>query len=292
MDSIQARAAETTTFRRYYYEPSLPAAIIFVVLFGISTLLHVFQMFQRRTWFMIPFIIGAVMETVGYIGRAISATEAPGPYTMGPFIIQSVLLLVAPALLAASIYMNLGRIVFMIKGEDALFIRRTWLTKIFVIGDVISFMVQSSGAGILSSGDDQDSIDTGNWIIIGGLIIQVIFFGLFVIAGVIFHVRMNKAPTQLSNEKPWVKHMIGLYIVSILIFIRSIVRVVEFVEGWGGYLMTHEVYLYVFDAAVMFLAVACLNWTHPGEVAKYVRERRGEYERAKDETHSMEEMTA
>lgn len=74
-----------------------------------------------------------------------SANENPGPYTLNPYIIQSVLLLVAPALFAASIYMELGRIVLMVEGERALFIRRTWLTKIFVAGDVLSFLMQSSG---------------------------------------------------------------------------------------------------------------------------------------------------
>jgi hypothetical protein len=74
-----------------------------------------------------------------------SATQDFGEYTMGPYIMQSVLLLVAPALFAASIYMELGRIVLMVDGDRHLFIRRTWLTKLFVAGDVLSFLMQSSG---------------------------------------------------------------------------------------------------------------------------------------------------
>jgi hypothetical protein len=74
-----------------------------------------------------------------------SATQDYGDYTLGPYIMQSVLLLVAPALFAASIYMELGRIVLMVDGERSLFIRRTWLTKLFVTGDVLSFLMQSSG---------------------------------------------------------------------------------------------------------------------------------------------------
>lgn len=86
-----------------------------------------------------------LVETIGYIGRALSAQQDFGDYTMGPYIMQSVLLLVAPALFAASIYMELGRIVLMVDGERSLFIRRTWLTKLFVTGDVLSFLMQSSG---------------------------------------------------------------------------------------------------------------------------------------------------
>lgn len=92
-----------------------------------------------------------IVETIGYTGRGMSADESPGPYTMNPYIIQSVLLLVAPALFAASIYMELGRIVLMVDGERALFVRRKWLTKIFVAGDVLSFLMQSSGTSISNS---------------------------------------------------------------------------------------------------------------------------------------------
>jgi hypothetical protein len=42
----------------YYYEPSMAAAIIFILLFGASSILHSVQMFMTRTWFMIPFLVG------------------------------------------------------------------------------------------------------------------------------------------------------------------------------------------------------------------------------------------
>lgn len=41
------------------------------------------------------------VEMVGYVGRVLSAAQNPGPYTLGPYIIQSILLLIAPALFAA-----------------------------------------------------------------------------------------------------------------------------------------------------------------------------------------------
>jgi high-affinity Fe2+/Pb2+ permease len=97
---------------------------------------------------------------------------------------------------------------------------------------------------------------------------------MFVIASAIFHHRMNRMPTTKSHELPWKKHMLSLYIVSLLIFMRSIVRVVEFLEGYGGYIMRHEAFLYVFDALVMWLAVITMNWIHPGEVAIELRAAR------------------
>jgi hypothetical protein len=81
------------------------------------------------------------VECIGYIGRAISHTETPD-WTLGPYLIQTLLLLVAPALFAASIYMELSRIIIAADGESHALIKKKWLTKIFVIGDVISFFVQ------------------------------------------------------------------------------------------------------------------------------------------------------
>ena len=66
-------------------------------------------------------------------------------WTLPPYIIQALLILVAPALFAATIYMELGRIVTLVDGDSYTLIRKKWLTKMFVCGDVLSFMVQSAG---------------------------------------------------------------------------------------------------------------------------------------------------
>jgi hypothetical protein len=50
---------------------------------------------------------------------------------------QNVLILIAPAFMAASIYMILGRIILLTDGDSHSLIRRRWITKIFVAGDVI-----------------------------------------------------------------------------------------------------------------------------------------------------------
>lgn len=79
-----------------------------------------------------------------YFQRALNADQTPD-WTLGPFIIQAILLLVAPALYAASIYMELGRIIALTEGESYSLIRLKWLTKIFVGGDILSFLVQAAG---------------------------------------------------------------------------------------------------------------------------------------------------
>jgi hypothetical protein len=47
----------------YRYDPSLPAAVIFIALFAISTSLHAFQVLRKRTWYFLPFVIGGFCRT-------------------------------------------------------------------------------------------------------------------------------------------------------------------------------------------------------------------------------------
>ena len=63
---------------------------------------------------------------------------------------QSALILIAPAFFAASIYMTLGMIIQMLDAQHSSIIRTRWLTKFFVTGDVLSFLMQASGMSMRS----------------------------------------------------------------------------------------------------------------------------------------------
>ena len=191
---------------------------------------------------------------------------------------QSILLLVAPALFAASIYMTLGRIILLTDGEKHSLISRKWLTKIFVAGDVLSFFMQGGGGGIMASGDSASTRKTGQWVIIGGLVVQVLFFGMFIITASIFHIRMLKVPTEKVlglRYIPWREHILTLYLGSTFIFVRSLFRVVEYSLGSDGYLMSNEWCLYVFDATLMSLTMAVFGWRHPSEINALLKRGRG-----------------
>ena len=61
------------------------------------------------------------------------------------YVIQSAYILLAPTLMAASIYMELGRIILATNGESHAPISHRWLTKTFVTGDIICLLVQCGG---------------------------------------------------------------------------------------------------------------------------------------------------
>ncbi|KAH6655872.1 RTA1 like protein-domain-containing protein [Truncatella angustata] len=255
--------AELKPYRGNYYLwqylPSTAAAGLFAALFILGTGYITWRLVKARAYYCVVFVIGGIFEIVGYCARAASRNQTD---VLGPYVIQSTLLLVAPALFAASIYVVLGRVIRAVHAERLSFIPVKWLTTIFVCGDVASFMVQASGAGIMVTGD---SPKTGENIILGGLIIQIIMFGLFATVAGAFHIRHRWWPTGafLKNRSSWTNIMVMLYTVSIFIMVRSIFRVIEYAMGQSGYLLKHEWTLYVFDATLMFGVVAMFSWRFP-----------------------------
>ncbi|KAL8900835.1 MAG: hypothetical protein Q9207_005498 [Kuettlingeria erythrocarpa] len=236
-------------YHLYRYSPSLVAAIIAIVAFAILTLLHTYRMIKSKLWFCLSFTFGGLFEFVGYIGRALGHSS---PASLGLYILQTLLILVAPALFAASIYMTLGRIMRATRAEHHSPIRVNWLTKLFVLGDIISFCTQGGGGGQQASGEP-DKVKMGENIILGGLFLQIVIFGLFVLVSVIFHKRLRKQPTQVSvvGDLKWQKMMMVLYAVSALILVRNVFRVVEYAGGRDGPLLRVEWPIYVFDALLM-----------------------------------------
>ncbi|KAF4950573.1 hypothetical protein FSARC_13141 [Fusarium sarcochroum] len=252
----------------YKYDPSLPAAVIFFVAFFISGLFHAWQVAKLKSWYFIPFVVGCAVEAFGCVGRAINANEGAGGWTKGPFIIQSMLLLLGPPFYAASIYMVLGRLIQLLEAGRYSMVRLSWLTKIFLFGDVASIVVQGIGGGILSGAEDAAGRDRGEAIIIAGLWIQLIFFGFFIFVTIMFHRRIHRKPTpaSLKVQTPWKTLLTVLYLSSGLIMGRSIFRVIEYVMGKDGPLMSNEAYLYVFDVLLMLAVTVSFNIVHPSAI--------------------------
>ncbi|KAK3697370.1 hypothetical protein LTR37_017515 [Vermiconidia calcicola] len=229
---------------------SVAAAAVFASLFTLLTFANIFRLFQRRAWFCVPFTIGGIMETTGYISRALGSSN---PTSTALKIVQVLCILLAPVLFAATIYMTLGRVVRATDGETYSLLRSTWITKIFVSGDIVCFVTQAIGAGVIAAGG---TASLGGDIVLAGLVMQIVVFGFFVCVGVRFHLRLRRQPTAQSETFRWERHMVAMYIMSAAITSRNIYRVVEYCMGADGYIMRHEWTLYVFDAAMMVFVLS------------------------------------
>lgn len=207
------------------------------------------------------------VELVGYAGRA-AAHNSTG--TLIPYVLQSTFLLLAPVLFAASLYMTLSRIIRAVDGASFSLIRPTWLTRIFVSGDAFSFIIQASGAGLrvmAGTGKSDINPNLGANIIVGGLIFQIIIFGIFMAAALVFNRRFKShARSSVSHGVPWQASLNMLYVTSAAIMIRNIFRVAEYAMGHDGYLLGVEWGVYVFDAALMTITMAWFFWRYPSQL--------------------------
>ncbi|KAL5429894.1 hypothetical protein PMIN07_010500 [Paraphaeosphaeria minitans] len=209
-------------------------------------------------------------EASGYYGRAWSHSDIRNG---SPYLLQLMLILASAPLLAASVYMSLGRIIRALDATHHAVLSPRWTTKIYVVIDIGSFVTQMMGTAMQASGDAA-GVKTGNTIVVAGLGVQLGAFAVFILSVVVFHRRLVLEPTEVSLEfKNWARSMWMLYAVSGLIVVRSSFRLVEFMSGSSGKLYNTEVYLYVFDASLMFTAVVITAAVHPGILLRATRNR-------------------
>ena len=97
------------------------------------------------------------MDATGYAARVASSSDTS---VLTPYIIQSILLLVAPALIAAIIYMLFGRMLVLLRCTSLSIVPSRFNTTFFVVGDVFSFFLQAAGGGVnVARGFNQHRIE-------------------------------------------------------------------------------------------------------------------------------------
>lgn len=99
--------------------------------------------------------------------------------------------------------------------------------------------------------------------------VQLVFFTVFILLATSFHfLFLTKSKAQPYG---WQRFMGIISVASALILVRSLFRMIEYLEGRDGELQSKEVYLYVLDAIPMVLVSIGLYVFHP---SKYFNGRR------------------
>jgi hypothetical protein len=170
---------------------------------------------------------------VEVVGFGVRTTGKSHSKELSLFIVQYLGILLAPIFFAAAAYMFLGRLIGVTNGQSYSFIRITWLTKIFVGGDILCFFIQLVGGSLQASADDDKGQKLGQNIILCGLVLQIVIFFVFLAVAILFHKRIRARPTAKSmvTDFPWEQFLYMLYIVSVLITLRNIFRAAEYAMG-------------------------------------------------------------
>ncbi|KAH9478584.1 hypothetical protein JR316_0009041 [Psilocybe cubensis] len=261
----------------YGYVPSRATAVIFILLFATSTLLHAFQATKHRLWwFFWTACFCGIIELVGWSGRLWSSFN---PLNGSAFQMQITCTIIAPTPLLAANFVILGNV---IKRLGPAFSRLTprRYTIFFTSSDVISLVVQALGGGIAASSNDNAGSKLGSNIMLVGIIFQLVIILVYSAFSIEFYYRYNTnrpfegRPTSdgiLGSAQgrltPNIKLMSYVLAFStVLFFIRSIYRIAELADGWDGRIIQTQVYFNVLDGAMIILAIYTLNIFHPGRL--------------------------
>ncbi|KAI5776799.1 RTA1 like protein-domain-containing protein [Geopyxis carbonaria] len=247
------------------YDPSLPAAALFVALWSLTVFPHIYQMFATRKWYMWTLIFGGAWELVGFIFRILSIKN---PTSIGYAAPHQALIILAPIWIAAWDYMTLGRLIHVfLPTQRAFGLPARRITLLFVTGDIVSFLIQLVATNFLV-GDDEPSahdIKLGTNIIMGGLALQLLMFAFFIAVSVRFEVLYNRAFGRDGRSR-WFALMKCLNVSCACIVLRSVYRIAEFASPYPGPLVTHEIAFYLLEALPMLPTLFLFNWWHPAKV--------------------------
>ena len=138
---------------------------------------------------------------------------------------------------------------------------------------MVSFLMQSTGGSLMGIADTRDQVKLGERVTIGGLWVQLAFFtGFMFVGGWWWWVLGHTGPGQEKRDELAILFR-ATAVASALIFVRSLFRVIEFMMGNDGFLLSREVFLYVFDAGLMVAVMGLFAWCFPGGFVTSQRER-------------------
>ncbi|KAJ6481037.1 RTA1-like protein [Mycena sanguinolenta] len=292
---VLSRDATPVDDSQYGYIPHEYVAIIFLALFGLSTALHVGQATYYRMWWLFPTAcLCGLGELVGWAGRLWSSFS---PDLGNPYMMQITTTIISPTPLIAVNFILLSRIVTRL-GPCYARLTPRWYTILFLSCDIVALVVQGAGGGIASASDTTSGANLGANIMLAGIVFQFVAIIVYsTLAGDFlrrYHtdrsVRGASVDRGVMDSK--LKTMIGALAFSTLVlFIRSIYRIIELATGWNGRIIETEVYFNVLDGGMVVLAIFTINFAHPGRLLGSAPEvyAKAETRSAGSSTHKMVE---
>jgi hypothetical protein len=158
----------------------------------------------------------------------------------------------------------LGRLITR-KGAQYSFLKPKTYLWIFCTCDVVSLLVQAGGGTIASEEAEKNkSTKLGSNVIVAGILFQLITMLSFSVCGISFLVHSRNAP----QPKKEIIVTYGAIIAFICVFIRNCYRTVAFLQGWTGFLSSHEVYFIALDGCMILIASIALNISDPAALLR------------------------
>ncbi|KAF7354226.1 hypothetical protein MVEN_01110400 [Mycena venus] len=271
-------ARDTQSDNSYGYVPQETVAILFLALFGISTVLHVCQATYYRVWWLLPTAaLCGVGELLGWSGRLWSSIS---PALETPFLIQISTTIISPTPLLAASFIILARVIHQL-GTSYSLLTPKWYTILFLPCDIIALVVQAVGGGMASSADTLSGANLGANVMLGGIGFQfavIVIFSALSLDFIQRYVRDKRVRVHENTPRGVLSLNLKLMLAALAfstttLFIRSVYRIIELASGWNGRIIETQVYFNVLDGGMVVLAIYTLNIAHPGVLLRHTPEK-------------------
>ncbi|KAF4838871.1 Sphingoid long-chain base transporter RSB1 [Colletotrichum tropicale] len=244
----------------YRYRPNIAVNALFLALYGIAGLVHIFLGIRWRSyWFMTFMVLGCLSEIVGYIGRIMLYHN---PFAFVPFMLQIVFITSGPVWYTAAIYVTLSKAITHLGPELARLPPKA-LYWVFIALDVSCLVIQAAGGAI--STDSKGDSDLGVNLAMGGLVIQVVVIVVFCAVFADYMIRYTRSSyTRKLTQRE--KIFFGFLALAVaLILARCSYRVDELSEGYSNSTKVTDEGLFIgLEGVLIVLAVFSLCLGHPG----------------------------
>ncbi|KAI0773340.1 RTA-like protein, partial [Irpex lacteus] len=237
----------------YNYVPTESVTLVFLVLFGISTALHLGQSIWFKLWWLLPTaVLAGTGETIGWAGRFWSTQNILND---NAFLMQITTTIISPTPLLAANFIIFSRLVNIL-GAQYSRLSPVWC---------MSFpCAQNPCAHLYRSIDSRISLHGSN-VMLAGIVFQLVALTIFAafMAEYVFRFLRNRplrsAVSTLPAAQPLrsfvVLAMVGLVFSTLVLFIRCVYRTIELADGWNGRIISTQVYFNVLDGAMVVLAM-------------------------------------
>ncbi|KAJ7192557.1 RTA1 like protein [Mycena pura] len=261
----------------YGYTPHESVAILFIVIFGTSTLLHVGQAtYYRMGWLFATACLCGLGEIIGWSGRLWSSFS-PNIHTA--FMMQVISTAIAPTPLIAVNFVLLSWIITKLGpcyarlGPATLFMGFLSDTPLFLSSDIIALFVQAAGGSIASSGTTPTKVQLGSHILLAGIAFQLVALSIYCCLAAEFFLRYAynrplkwRTTARAAMDTNTATMSYALAFSTLVILVRSVYRIIQLSSGWQGRIMRTELYFNVLDGGMIALAIWTFNFAHPGRL--------------------------
>lgn len=284
VDATRSGHQKYSKISPYGYTPDAWLGYLFLVVFGISTLVHLIQLSKYRLWWLIPTACAAgILELIGWAARLWSSYNV---LLNNPYTIQLVCTILAPTPLVAASFVILGQCIRRLGGQYSR-LSAKWYTIVFCSCDVISLVIQAlGGASAASAVNTGKSPKPGGDVMLAGIIFQLISITFYMLLASEFVLRyLYNRPIQgrpavetgYTADRHTKQILCALAFSSLCIYVRSWYRTIELANGFEGYIIHTQRYFVIMDALMISFAMVDLNLLHPGRLLGPAHTWKGEF---------------